>query len=194
MESYLQLKNVSLVYHTKECEVNAIKNVSFSVNKNEFVSIVGPSGCGKTTILSLISGLLKPSFGEILFEGKKIDTQKDIGYMFQRDHLFEWRTIYKNILLGLEIKGKTKDKQCLKRVDELLNKYGLYEFKNSYPNELSGGMRQRVLLAAAMLDNPEILILDEPTAGLDPKERVRFARFRTLSSKPSAPPIIKTIS
>ena len=167
MESYLQLKNVSFVYHTKDCEVKAIEDVSFDVNKNEFISIVGPSGCGKTTILSLISGLIKPSSGEILFEGKKIDAQKDIGYMFQRDNLFEWRTIYRNILLGLEIKGKAKDKQCLKRVDSLLNKYGLIDFKNSYPSELSGGMKQRVALIRTLALEPKILILDEPFSALD---------------------------
>ena len=167
LNDYLQLKNVSLSYHTKEGETLAIKDISLSVKKNEYISIVGPSGCGKTTLLSLISGLLKPSGGQVLFEGKQRDSDTQIGYMFQRDNLFEWRTIYKNIILGLEIKNKHKDKECLKRADELLDKYGLIEFKNSYPSELSGGMRQRVALIRTLVLKPKVLLLDEPFSALD---------------------------
>lgn len=167
LNDYLQLKNVSLSYHTKEGETLALKDINLGVKKNEYISIVGPSGCGKTTLLSLVSGLLKPSGGQVLFEGKQRDNDTQIGYMFQRDNLFEWRTIYKNIILGLEIKGKHKDKECLKRADELLDKYGLFEFKNSYPSELSGGMRQRVALIRTLVLKPKVLLLDEPFSALD---------------------------
>ena len=167
MDSYLQLKDLSLTYHTKDGEVKALDNISFSVKKNEFVTIVGPSGCGKTTILSLIAGLLKQTSGELLLEGNPIVKGLDTGYMFQKDHLFEWRTIYKNLILGLEIKGKTKDKECLERVDDLLKKYGLYEFKDCYPYQLSGGMRQRAALIRTLSLRPKLLLLDEPFSALD---------------------------
>ena len=167
MKDYLKLNDISLSYHTKEGETLALENLSFSANKNEYLSIVGPSGCGKTTILSLISGLLKPSKGEVLLDGEAIDKNVDIGYMFQRDQLFEWRTIYKNVTLGLELKKKAKDEECLKRVEYLLKQYGLYEFKNSYPSELSGGMRQRAALIRTLCLEPKILLLDEPFSALD---------------------------
>ena len=167
MEDYLQLKDISLSYHTKEGEVLALKSIDFSVQKNEFVSIVGPSGCGKTTILSLIAGLLKPSSGEVLLDGEKITKDTSIGYMFQRDNLVPWRTIYKNVSIGLEIKHKKKDAESLKHVDELLNKYGLYEFRNNYPSQLSGGMRQRAALIRTLCLKPKILLLDEPFSALD---------------------------
>ena len=167
MKDYLQLKDISLSYHTKDGETLALSDLNFSVKKQEYLSIVGPSGCGKTTILSLISGLIKPSKGEILFDGEKITKKLDIGYMFQRDHLFEWRTIYKNVTLGLELKKKTKDENYLKRIDYLLKQYGLDEFKESYPSELSGGMRQRVALIRTLCLMPKILLLDEPFSALD---------------------------
>ena len=167
LDNYLQLKDISLSYHTKEGEVLALKNIDFSVKKNEFVSIVGPSGCGKTTILSLISGLLKPSSGEVLLDGEKITKDTSIGYMFQRDNLFPWRTIYKNVTIGLEIKHQKKDKESLSHVDDLLNKYGLHDFKNSYPSQLSGGMRQRAALIRTLCLKPKILLLDEPFSALD---------------------------
>ncbi len=167
MDNYLQLKDVSLSYHTKEKEVLALDNITFSAKKNEYLSIVGPSGCGKTTILSLIAGLLKPSSGEVLLENKPIEKETTIGYMFQRDHLFEWRTIYKNVILGLELNGKAKDKESIERVDDLLKKYGLYDFKNSYPYQLSGGMRQRAALIRTLALQPKILLLDEPFSALD---------------------------
>ena len=167
MEDYLQLKDISLSYQTKEGEVLALKNVNFSVKKNEFVSIVGPSGCGKTTILSLISGLLKSTTGEVLLDGEHISKDMSIGYMFQRDNLFPWRTIYKNVTIGLELKHKKKDKESIQHVDALLKKYGLYEFKNHYPSQLSGGMRQRAALIRTLCLKPKILLLDEPFSALD---------------------------
>ena len=167
MKDYLQFKDVSLSYHTKEGEVLALKDINFSVQKNEFLAIVGPSGCGKTTILSLIAGLMQPTSGEILLDGENLQKDSNIGYMFQRDHLFEWRTIYKNVTLGLELKGKKKDKESIEIVENLLKKYGLYEFKDSYPYQLSGGMRQRAALIRTLALQPKILLLDEPFSALD---------------------------
>lgn len=171
MDKYLEFKNVSFNYFTKTSEFPAIKDLSFEIKQGEFVSIVGPSGCGKTTILSLIAGLYQPTSGEILLEGKNIK-DANIGYMFQRDHLFEWRSIYKNIMLGLEIKGKKHNESDAKRIDEMLEKYGLIDFKNNHPSQLSGGMRQRVALIRTLAVKPKLLLLDEPFSALDYQTRL----------------------
>jgi len=166
----LKLQNVSLTYHSLLGETTALKNISFSVDEGEFIGIVGPSGCGKTTILSLISGLLKPSSGSILIDEEPVvKTSDKTGYMFQKDHLFEWRNIINNILLGLEIK---KQKNGRIFAEELINKYGLTDFKKHYPSELSGGMRQRVALIRTLTLNPKILLLDEPFSALDYQTRL----------------------
>ncbi len=171
MDKYLELKGVHFNYFTRKSEFNAINNLSFCVDRGEFISIVGPSGCGKTTILSLIAGLYEPTSGEILLEGKKINNI-DIGYMFQKDQLFEWRTIYKNITLGLELKDRSCINKERDRIDCLLKKYGIFDFKNKYPRELSGGMRQRVALIRTLAVKPKILLLDEPFSALDYQTRL----------------------
>lgn len=163
----LKLENVSLTYQTKTDEIKAIANLTFSLDKGEFVSIIGPSGCGKTTVLSMIAGLLKPSYGKITVA----ENSNKIGYMLQKDQLFPWRTIEKNILLPLEIK-KLKDAEHIDYVNDLLRKYGLYDFRKNYPNQLSGGMRQRVALIRTLAFNPDILLLDEPFSALDYQTRL----------------------
>ena len=192
----LKFVDVSLNYHTKTDEILALTNVDFSIFKGEFVAIVGPSGCGKTTILSLISGILKPTKGQILIDGTDINSQKttkenlkskffsfkkkqkeselgsNIGYMFQRDHLFDWRTVWKNVTLGLEVQGRKKDVQALEKLDDLLLKYGLAPFKHKKPTQLSGGMRQRVALIRTLALNPKLLLLDEPFSALDFQTRL----------------------
>lgn len=173
MEKFLQYKDLSYFYQTKESEIHALNNVNFFVEKNTFASLVGPSGCGKTTMLSLTAGLLEPSSGQILLDGKKIEKNDSrIGYMFQRDHLFEWRTIWQNIILGLEIQKKHKDVKTLALAEELLKKYDLYAFKNKKPRQLSGGMRQRVALIRTLVLNPSLLLLDEPFSALDFQTRL----------------------
>jgi NitT/TauT family transport system ATP-binding protein len=132
----LKLENLSKSFFTLDGEIEVLKDLNIELKEGEKIAIVGPSGCGKSTILNLISGLSKPCRGNVKLNG-------DVGYMFQKDNLLQWRTIYKNITIGLEIKGKITKEQK-KIIDELLKKYGLYEFKNNYPHELSGGMRQRV--------------------------------------------------
>lgn len=169
----LKFDDVSFRYHTNEGEILALEHINFTVSQQEFVAIVGPSGCGKTTILSLIAGILKPSSGKILLDGKEIDNcQKEIGYMFQRDQLFEWRTIKKNIMLGVELQKKKKDKSLLSKIDLMIEKYGLAGFVKNKPSELSGGMRQRVALIRTLALNPKILLLDEPFSALDFQTRL----------------------
>ena len=172
MENILELKDVGLLYESKQGETEAIKNLTLSVGKGEFVAIVGPSGCGKTTLLSLISGILKSTSGEVIINGKPAgDAEEYIGYMFQRDQLFEWRTVKKNILLGLEIKGKISENHA-KIAENLAKKYGLFDFLDKKPRELSGGMRQRVALIRTLILNPNLLLLDEPFSALDFQTRL----------------------
>lgn len=172
MNEILEVKNIGKKYQNKEGEVQALKNVNFRVKEGEFVSIIGPSGCGKSTLLSIIAGLEKKSEGEIYIENKKIDgISSKIGYMLQRDCLLEWRNILSNTLFGLEIKG-IKSKENIGYVEELLKKYHLYEFKDKYPSELSGGMRQRVALIRTLAVKPKILLLDEAFSALDYQTRI----------------------
>lgn len=163
----LDLQNVNLTYFSDNGETQALKDINFSVNSGDFVSIVGPSGCGKTTILSIISGLIKPTSGTITIN----NNSKFIGYMFQKDNLFEWRTILDNVYLGLELQHK-KTKENIKYANNLLKKYNLWEFRNKYPRQLSGGMRQRVALIRTLALKPEILLLDEAFSALDYQTRL----------------------
>lgn len=172
MSTYVELKNVSLTYHSPETETLAIDNLNMSVNEGEIVGLVGTSGCGKTTILSLISGILTPSSGSVTAIGENaIASREATGYMLQKDELFGWRTIMSNVLLGLEIK-KRKTKENIEFAIELLKKYNLYEFKDFYPCQLSGGMRQRVALIRTLVLSPKILLLDEPFSALDFQTRL----------------------
>lgn len=155
----LEFKNVYLSYCNNEEELKVLNDLSFSLKEGEILAIVGPSGCGKSTILNLISGLLKPTSGKIKVNGK-------VGYMFQKDNLFEWRNIYNNVILGLEI-NKELTKDNLLKVDRMLKTYGLYEFKENFPSQLSGGMRQRIALIRTLALSPNLLLLDEAFASLD---------------------------
>ncbi len=172
MNKLLELKNVTLTYQTLTDEITAVDGLSFNCSDGEFISIIGPSGCGKTTILSMIAGLISPSKGKILIDGKQVDKPGDsLSYMLQKDHLFSWRTIEKNIFLPLEIKGictqENKDYAL-----SLLEKYGLIEFRKNFPDQLSGGMRQRVALIRTLVANPKLLLLDEPFSALDYQTRL----------------------
>lgn len=172
MENILEVKNISKKYQNKEGKILALKNVNFRVKKGEFVSIIGPSGCGKSTLLSIIAGLEEKTTGEIYIEGEKVNgISSKIGYMLQRDCLLEWRNILSNTMFGLEVKGK-KDNVNKEYVLELLKKYNLYEFKDKYPSELSGGMRQRVALIRTLAVKPKILLLDEAFSALDYQTRI----------------------
>ena len=173
MSDYLlELKNINYSYHSLHGETKALQNISFGVKEGEFVAIVGPSGCGKSTLLSIISGLLKPKSGTIVVNHSDGSLgYPKIGYMLQHDHLFEWRTIYQNVVLGLEIQKK-KTAEHLEYIDQLLKDYGLYEFRHKRPSELSGGMKQRAALIRTMALKPEVLLLDEPFSALDYQTRL----------------------
>ena len=172
MENVLEVKGISKKYQSKKSDIVAIDNINFRVKKGEFVSIIGPSGCGKSTLLSIIAGLENKTTGEIYIEGKKVEGISDkVGYMLQRDCLLEWRTILSNTMLGLEIKGKN-DSEGKEYVESLLKKYNLYDFKDKYPSELSGGMRQRVALIRTLAVKPKILLLDEAFSALDYQTRI----------------------
>ncbi len=172
MQKILEVKNITKKYQNKEGEILAIQDINFRVNKGEFVSIIGPSGCGKSTLLSIIAGLEDKTTGEIYIEGEKIEgLSSKIGYMLQRDCLLEWRSIISNTMFGLEIKGN-KDKKAKEYVEELLKKYNLYDFRDKYPSELSGGMRQRVALIRTLAVKPKILLLDEAFSALDYQTRI----------------------
>ena len=166
MKSILKIDSLRKTYHTKDTETLAVENFSFELTPGEFIAIVGPSGCGKSTILSILADLDKKS-------GGKIDMDKNIkiGYMLQNDSLFEWRTIYSNCLLGLEI-NKELNEDNKNYVTTLLKNYGLYDFKDSYPSNLSGGMRQRCALIRTLATKPDILLLDEPFSALDYQTRL----------------------
>jgi len=162
-------------YHSEMGETAALSDVSFDVQRGEFVSIVGPSGCGKSTLLSIIAGLSAPSSGSVQVMGMpSVKIRSKIGYMLQRDCLFEWRNVYENAVLGLELQGKLTAEN-IDFTKELLAQYGLYEFRKYKPSELSGGMRQRVALIRTLAARPELLLLDEPFSALDYQTRLFIA-------------------
>ncbi len=168
----LEIKNINYSYQTLEAETLALQNISFTVQEGEFVSIVGPSGCGKSTLLNLICGLAKADTGEILLNGTKLtQTSAHIGYMLQKDHLFEWRTVYSNVTLGLELKHHLNENEK-EKVQKMLDTYGLSAFSDSRPSQLSGGMRQRAALIRTLVMEPDLLLLDEPFSALDYQTRL----------------------
>jgi len=171
----VEINNIAMNYQSPNGEIPAITNVSLQVEKGEFICIVGPSGCGKSTLLSIIAGLVKPSSGSILIQGKETaSSSRQVGYMLQKDYLFEWRTIEQNVMLGLEISRAGTDEN-IKYVNGLLKTYGLLDFKNKYPSQLSGGMRQRAALIRTLALRPEILLLDEAFSALDYQTRLAVA-------------------
>ena len=168
MNKILEIKKLSKKYHTKKGEIEAVKDFSIDIYEDDFVAIVGPSGCGKSTILSILSNLDKETSGEI------INHQKNIGYMLQNDALFDWLTVLDNCLLGLKIQRKLT-KENKEYAINLINKYGLKDFINSYPSSLSGGMRQRVALIRTLATKPDIMLLDEPFSALDYQTRLSIS-------------------
>ncbi len=176
MKEVLRIDNISKIYQAKNGEVEALSNINFSVYNAEFVSIIGPSGCGKSTLLSIIAGLEDKTEGRLYIDGENIEgVSSKIGYMLQKDSLLEWRTIYSNVMLGLEIRHiKNKENQLY--AEELLKKYNLYEFKDKYPSQLSGGMRQRVALIRTLAIRPKILLLDEAFSALDYQTRIMVTK------------------
>ncbi|MCR8548844.1 ABC transporter ATP-binding protein [Salipiger sp. P9] len=171
----VEFRKVNLHYFSDEGETHAVKDMSFSVGRGEFVSIVGQSGCGKSTLLSLLSGLMKPTSGQVLIDGKPVaGPSPQVGFMLQQDTLFEWRTILENALLGPEIRGMDMG-AARQRAERILTSYGLGQFLHHKPPQLSGGMRQRAALGRTMCMEPDILLLDEPFSALDFQTRLSIA-------------------
>jgi NitT/TauT family transport system ATP-binding protein len=167
MDTTVDIQGVSVRFRTKKKDVTALQDVSLSVAPGEFIAIVGPSGCGKSTLLKLVSGLLKPSAGQIRLLGEEVNgPRRDIGYVFQRAALLDWRSARKNILLQAEMR-RMPTAVARERVDELIEMTGLTGFEDAYPHELSGGMQQRVALCRALLHRPPVLLMDEPFGALD---------------------------
>ncbi|MCC3868541.1 ABC transporter ATP-binding protein [Terrisporobacter mayombei] len=164
MERIIKVTDLCKNFYSKEGELQVLQDINFSLQQGEILSLLGPSGSGKSTILNILTKLLKPTSGDVIINGT-------IGYMFQRDHLLEWRSIMDNITIGLEIQ-KNKDPKAIKRVEKLLKTYDLWDFRNMYPKELSGGMRQRVALIRTLSVDPDVLLLDEPFSALDYQTRL----------------------
>ncbi|MBO9130918.1 ABC transporter ATP-binding protein [Bacillus sp. 165] len=165
--SCLSVQNVYHAFFTRQEAALILANISLDIEEGEFVSFLGPSGCGKTTLLSILSGLLKPIEGVVLLEGTQIeDTAAGIGYMLQQDYLFPWKTIEDNILIGLKTMGLYTE-QTHKKSLYLLAQVGLKGVEKHYPRQLSGGMRQRASLVRTLTTDPKILLLDEPFSALD---------------------------
>lgn len=167
----LEAKDITHTFIQDRTRLQVLDNLNFSVDKGEFVALLGPSGCGKSTLFNIISGLLKPLSGDIYLNGNRIQNSvSSFGYMQQKDLLLQWRTVLKNVLIGAEIQGQSIDETKDEALD-LLAQLGLQGFENSYPMQLSGGMRQRVALVRTLLFKKDFLLLDEPFGALDAMTR-----------------------
>ncbi len=165
------IDHISKVYIDRRGEsTEALRDIHFSIEENEFVVVVGPSGCGKSTLLNIVAGLLSPTSGQVIFEGTPTDSRPHTAVVFQEFALFPWRTVFKNIVYGLEERGIKRSEQL-----EIAQKYtalvGLQGFENRYPHQLSGGMKQRVSIARALANDPLLLLMDEPFSALDAQTR-----------------------
>jgi NitT/TauT family transport system ATP-binding protein len=161
-------------FRTPNGGVEALRGVTFTVDREEFVCVVGPSGCGKTTLLRLLAGLISPTRGKVLFEGNVLERpRRRIGFVFQQANLMPWRTAFENITLPLEL-GRAPTLRISERAQELIELVGLEGFEGTYPRDLSGGMAQRVAIARGLIHEPELLLLDEPFGSLDALTRERM--------------------
>ena len=170
----LAVQSVSAVFPNDNGGLRALDKVSFEVDQQEFVCLVGPSGCGKSTLLRLLGGLLKPTTGQIWFEGEPLaGPQRRIGFVFQKANLMPWRSVLANVTLPLEVQG-VEGRTARRQAEELLDLVGLHGFEREWPRHLSGGMEQRVAIARALAQNPDVLLLDEPFGALDALTRERM--------------------
>jgi len=170
----LEVKGLDKVYKTTKGETVALKNVSFQTHKREFVCVIGPSGCGKSTLVRILAGLESYTGGEVLLDGKPITGPgRDRGMVFQGYTLFPWRTVKENVMFGLEMNNISRD-EAGREADLWLELVGLEKFTNAYPHELSGGMKQRVAIARALVNQPRILLMDEPFGALDAQSRCKM--------------------
>lgn len=193
MKPLLEIRDVSLSYHTTTGETPALSHLAFHLMPGEFLAVVGPSGCGKSTLLNLICGLLTAEEGSVLMNDTPPSPgDSRIGYMLQKDHLLEWRTIYQNVILGLEIRG-TLTREKLNDIEQMLCTYGLDKFRNAHPSQLSGGMRQRAALIRTLALKPDLLLLDEPFSALDYQTRLNVSDdIGRILKKENKPAILVT--
>lgn len=170
----VKIDHVVKKFNTRNGEVTALNGVDLDIKENEFICVVGPSGCGKSTLLSIIAGLAEPSEGMVYVDGEKVEgTGKDRGVVFQQYALFPWLTVRKNVEFGLKLQGKSKE-ECREIAEHYLKMVDLLQFADSYPKELSGGMKQRVAIARAYAVNPKVLLMDEPFGALDAQTRTQL--------------------
>ena len=181
-KALLSIRNLKKVYSTRDGDLEALGNVTFDVFAKEFVTIVGPSGCGKTTLLKIIAGLIEKSDGEIAFDHGNFNPKTEVGFVFQKALLLNWRRVLNNVLLPIEIL-KLDKKKYIPKAQELLRFVGLEGFERNYPNELSGGMQQRVSLARALIHDPKVILMDEPFGALDAitREKMNIELLRIWS-------------
>ena len=167
----LKVEDLSKKFDTQKGEILALKKINFQIHRREFISVIGPSGCGKTTLIRILAGLDFPTSGNVLLEGRRMEGPgAERGMVFQDYTLFPWLSVKKNVMFGLEIKGLGKLKAEAEAM-EWLEMVGLSKFTDSYPEQLSGGMKQRVAIARSLANRPEILFLDEPFGALDAQTR-----------------------
>lgn len=170
----IELEDVSKTYDANKRDggVEAVRNVSMHVGSGEFVSIVGPTGCGKSTLMEIVAGLTDPTAGEVTIAGEPVTgPRRDVGVVFQKDSTFPWRTVLENVEFGLQMHGVTFDERR-ERSRNVIELVGLSGFEDTYPNELSGGMRQRVAIARTLVMNPAVMLMDEPFGALDEQTRI----------------------
>ncbi|MFD2628953.1 ABC transporter ATP-binding protein [Oceanobacillus kapialis] len=181
--SFLTLDHVSHHYFSAKNYTKALKDVSLSIKEGEFIALLGPSGCGKSTLLSIIAGIVEHTAGQVLLENEPIKpSDKAMGYMLQQDYLFPWKTIIQNVMIGPKIHGTT-NAAIRQKAEALLEKVGLPEISESYPGALSGGMRQRVALVRTLLNDPKILLLDEPFSALDYQTKLKLENLVSATLK-----------
>jgi ABC-type nitrate/sulfonate/bicarbonate transport system ATPase subunit len=173
-ETLINIQRVNRIYQGANGDpVYALKDIELRINKGEFMSIVGPSGCGKTTLLRLIAGLDRPQSGRLLIDGREIlETSHERGYVFQQATLFPWATVFENAATGLKARGVYKEQK--NRVKDYIDMIGLDGFEKNYPHEISGGMAQRVAIIRALINEPKVLLLDEPLGALDAFKRIEL--------------------
>jgi NitT/TauT family transport system ATP-binding protein len=171
-DALIEYRGVTRRFHSRSGTVVACEGVNLSVRRGEFMAVVGPSGCGKSTLLNMAAGLMAPSAGEVLYDGKSVPAPNTaVGYLTQRDTLLPWRTVEDNVAIALELRGQSRASR-LKNAHQWLDRMGLAGFEKSYPAQLSGGMRRRVALARILAYEPETMLMDEPFGALDAQLRM----------------------
>lgn len=173
-EVILEVKNLGKTYKTAKGEVTALKDVNFKTHRREFVCVIGPSGCGKSTLIRILAGLESHTSGDVLLDGKPVEGPgRDRGMVFQGYTLFPWLTVKRNVMFGLRMNNAGVE-EAAREADVWLELVGLEKFANAYPHELSGGMKQRVAIARALVNQPRILLMDEPFGALDAQSRCKM--------------------